>query len=726
MHRGWIAICAIAATGIACHRSGLSPESVQYVGSAACARCHAAEAQVWQGSQHHLAMQEATASTVLGDFGGATFPYGGITSTFSNRDGHPFVTTDGPDGSLHEYPIRYTFGVYPLQQYLIELDHGRVQALSIAWDARTKEAGGQRWFHLYPDEKVDYRDVLHWTRRAQNWNHMCAECHTVGYAKNYDSATRTYQSRFAEMGVGCEACHGPGSRHVWWAERGGGDELEDRGLTVALDERRGITWRRDPNTHHPVRSAPRATSTEIDTCARCHSRRSTLAEEPPRGRSVSDTHLPELLEPGLYEVDGQIRGEVYEYGSFLQSRMYREGVTCSDCHDPHAAHLRADGDGVCLQCHSETHFATRAHHFHAQESPGARCVACHMPSRTFMGIDGRRDHGFRVPRPAQSVAIGVPNACNDCHADRTAAWAVARVREWYGHDATGFQQFGEALHAARTRARDAEPRLLALLGDASQPAIARATAAAELAAMPTRPALEALARAQDDASPLIRCAALQGLAALPPDARWQVAGPRLRDPVRAVRIAAVALFADTGAIPPQHAADWNAASAEYLAVQRLNGDQPEASVNLGNYHAARGDAGQAERDYRDALALDPDWIPTYVNLADLLRALARDAEGRAVLKEGLARAPDDPALHHSLGLLLARARDLPAALAQLGRAAELAPGESRYAYVYSVALYDAGQVAEAIRVADAALARAPGDRALREWRETLRATPRRR
>jgi tetratricopeptide (TPR) repeat protein len=736
MHRSRVlAACAIAALvvvgGLWWWRSPAQqqpaptpPGAAEYAGSAACARCHTQEAEAWRGSQHQLAMQDATPAAELGDFGGATFQYGDVTSTFSTRDGRYFVTTDGPDGALHDYPVRYAFGVYPLQQYLIELDRGRVQALGIAWDARPKESGGQRWYHLYPGEKVDYRDVLHWTRRSQNWNHMCAECHTVGFEKNYDPATRSYASRFVEMGVGCEGCHGPGARHLAWAQREPGwDAIADRGLTVKLDERRGIAWRTDPQTGHPQRSAPRATSTEIDTCARCHARRSQLAEEPPRGQPLSDTHLPALLEPGLYEADGQIRDEVYEYGSFVQSRMYAEGVTCSDCHEPHDAHLRAEGDGVCLQCHSETHFATRAHHFHAPESPGARCVSCHMPSRTYMGVDVRRDHGFRVPRPAQSVALGTPSACTGCHADRAPSWAAAKVRAWYRHDPVGFQRYAEALHAARTHATNAEPLLLALLGDAAQPAIARASAASELTRAPSRESLPVLIGSLDDPSPLVRNAAIESLHVLPPAERWRVAAPRLRDPVRAVRIAAAALLADAPTIPSQDQSASNTATADYLAAQRQNADQPESLVNLGNYHAARGDPAAAEREYRTALALDPDWVPSYVNLADLLRALGRDAEGEALLREGLAHAPDAAALHHSLGLLKVRAHDLPAALAPLRRAAELAPDEPRYAYVYSVALYDSGRIADAMRVADAALARAPGDRALREWRAQLAAMP---
>jgi predicted CXXCH cytochrome family protein len=693
-----------------------------YVGSAACARCHAVQARAWRDSHHARAMQEATPGTVLGDFANAQFRYGGVTSTFATRDGRYFVTTDGSDGALREYAIGFTFGVTPLQQYLIELEPGRWQALSIAWDARPGDRGGQRWYHLYPDEKVDHRDVLHWTRRSQNWNHMCAECHTTGFAKRYAAAADVYDSRFAEIAVGCEACHGPGSRHVAWAEGApGSDAIADRGLGVRLDERRGVTWRRDLQTGAARRSTRRATGTEIETCARCHARRSQLAEEPPSGQLLLETHLPARLDAELYEADGQIRGEVYEYGSFLQSRMYREGVTCSDCHEPHSARLREEGDGVCLQCHDATRFQTPAHHFHAPDSAGARCVSCHMASRTYMGVDARRDHGFRVPRPEQSVALGIPNACTDCHVDRPAEWAAEQVRALYRRDPHGWQQFAEALHAARENGVEAQPRLLALLADASQPALARATAAAQLSRRaPDGEALGALARALDDESPLVRNAALEGLYALPPEARWELAAPRLRDPVRAVRIAAAALLAaPEAAILARDRDAWEAASAEYLAAQRQNGDQPEAHVNLGNFAVARGDVAGAERAYRHALALDPDWVPGYVNLADLLRVLGRDGEGEPVLREGLAHAPDAAALHHSLGLLRVRAGDLDGALDALRRAAELAPGDPQFAYVYSVALHDAGRAAEAERVARAASERAPGDRALREWLHQL-------
>ncbi len=701
---------------------GVEPPSVaRYVGRTACAECHAAESNAWRGSHHDLAMREATEATVLGDFRNAEFRYGAVVSRFFRKQGRFLVRTDGPDGKLHDYEVKYTFGVDPLQQYLIELPGGRLQALSIAWDARPKAKGGQRWFHLYPQERIDSRDELHWTGINQNWNSMCAECHSTNVRKGYDPAHRTYQTTWSEVDVSCEACHGPASLHVAWARHEPGWEALDRrgkGLEILLDERKGIGWGRDPESGNPRRTAERRTEKEIQLCARCHSRRSELSEDYRYGAPLMDTHLPALLAPALYHADGQIDGEVYEYGSFVQSRMYRAGVTCSDCHEPHSLALRSPGNGVCLQCHATEKYETPKHHFHAAESAGASCIACHMPTKTYMIVHPRHDHSLRVPRPDLSTRLGTPNACTSCHGDKPAQWAASKVHEWYGRDPAGYQRFAEPLHAARMHAVDAEPRLLSLLADPEQPAIARGTAAMSLADMQSPSSLQPLAKALADPDPLVRVGALEVLEPLPPGERWRMASRLLDDSVRAVRILAAGLLAGTPvqAISGNERAALERAIDEYVAVQQLNADRPSAQVNLGNLYAERGEAAKAEERYRTALELDPGWIPAYVNLADLMRQTDRDAEGEGILRDGLARRPNDASLHHSLGLLLVRKKEMPAALASLKRAAELAPDDRRFAYVYAVGLQSAGQDREALAVIDAALGRAPGDRSLAKLR----------
>lgn len=718
-----LAIAGLAIAGLALLRpspdrtAGLNPPA--FVGSETCATCHEPQAAAWRGSHHRHAMAHANETTVLGDFNDARFEYYGIRSRFFRRDGQFMVETDGPDGTLQSYEIKYTFGVEPLQQYLIEFPDGRVQALSIAWDTRPKEKGGQRWFHLYPGEKIDHTDVLHWTKLNQNWNFMCAECHSTGVRKNYDANSDRFRTSFAEISVGCEACHGQGSRHVawarnkqkWWPDAG----MEDTalGLLVRYAERLKATWPLDPDTGSARRSEPPASlRTEVETCGFCHARRAQFSEDWKPGRPLSETHQVSLLSRGLFHADGQMRDEVFNYASFKQSRMFAAGVTCSDCHDPHSAKLRLPGEGVCLQCHSGEKFAAPAHHRHADATPALACSSCHMPVSTYMVVDDRHDHGFRIPRPDLSITTGAPNACNDCHKDKPAAWAAAAIEAWHGPTRKGFQTYAPAFSAAWANGLEAGRLLAAIASDPAVPGIARATALAELGDH-LSPALVALARSSlADPDPLVRLGALDMLERVPAVQIRALLSPLLRDPVRGVRMRAAQLLASIplGQHSPEDRRAFEAAALEFVAAQRLNADRPEARSALGAFYARIGSLREAEEELKAALRLSASFAPAAINLADLYRQAGRDADGEAVLRQALAASPQDAALHHARGLTLVRLKRLPEAIESLGRAHAIDPGQSRYAYVYAVALHSSGRPAEALDILKQTAMRHPTDR----------------
>ncbi len=705
-----------------------TPPEPSFVGGSHCAACHQTEAENWKGSHHDLAMQVATPETVEGNFDDATFDYAGTRTTFS-RTGDQFqVSTDGPDGKLATYKIRYTFGVYPLQQYLIELSGGRLQALTIAWDSRPAKQGGQRWYHLYPDQKITHTDPLHWTKPQQNWNFMCAECHSTGLEKNYDQTTRTYDTKWAEIDVSCEACHGPGSDHIKWAKQGGDSSkelgsLKNYGLTHLFNERKGVHWRQNQKSGLPERSTPRVTETEIQVCAACHSRRAQLSEDDRKGQPLMDSYQPARLDAGLYHADGQIDGEVYVYGSFIQSAMYNAGVTCSDCHNPHSLELKAADNGVCLQCHTPEYDSPQ-HHFHETSgaNSGSQCVDCHMPDKTYMGVDPRRDHSFRIPRPQLSVDIGVPNACTQCHSAQSANWAAKQLREWYGHDPEGKYDYAHILSAARHNATDAGARLSALLDDVTQPAIVRSTAAKALSGWPNPRTLQSLAAATRDSDPLVRLGALEGIAPLPASIRVQVALPLLNDPVKAVRLEAAAQLRDISAqsLSPEQARQMRNVANDYRATLAFAADTPQAHVSLGGFEAAQRRLDAAERAYRSAIATDPDYAPAYANLADFYRATEQDDKGLDVLQQGIERQPKAAALHHALGLLHVRQKQLGKALDELALAVQYSPDVSRYSYVYAVALNSTGKKAQAIAVTERALLRSPADPGLNQLIVQLR------
>ena len=661
-------------------------------------------------------MQHANAQTVLGNFGSVKFTYAGVTSTFLQRDGKFFVNTDGPDGKLKDYEIKYTFGVTPLQQYLIEFADGRIQPLSIAWDARSKQAGGQRWFHLYPKERVSHDDELHWTRPAQNWNFMCADCHSTELKKNYDAAADRFETKWAEISVGCEACHGPGSLHLEWAAASKGEKVQQtdttKGLTVSFDERRGVTWKHDQTTGSAARSQPRVTEREIEVCAQCHARRGQIAEGYVPGKAFLDYYRPALLTSPLYHADGQQRDEVYNWGSFLQSKMYANGVTCGDCHNSHTGKLRAEGNTLCITCHLSSKYDTAAHHHHKSASAGAACVGCHMPTTTYMVVDPRHDHSLRVPRPDLSVTTGTPNGCNGCHTDRDTGWAAAQVKQWYGREPQGYQRFAAAFAAVNAGAPDAQAQLRAIADDAAHPAIARATAFAQLDAGLGKISLGTIAAGARDPRPLVRLAALQSLAGGSPDERVRLAAPLLADPLKAVRIEAASLLAPVPAaqLSAEQRGSLERASAEYIASQRYNADRADARVNLGTFYSNRGDAANAEEEIKGAIRLNPQFIPAYVNLADLYRARGRDAEGERILRDGLKLAPTSATLHHALGLVLVRLKRADAALSEFERATILEPANARFSYVYAVALNSMGRSDAAISRLEKTLAAHPNDR----------------
>ncbi len=667
-----------------------------------CVACHAEQYADWQGSHHDLAMQHASEESVLGDFSDSEFTGNGITSRFFIKNGKYFIHTDGADGNMQDFEIKYTFGLTPLQQYLVEFPDGRVQTLGIAWDSRPVSAGGQRWFLLYPDLAISAGDYLHWTGEQQNWNYMCADCHSTNLVKGYSSATDTFKTTWSDINVGCESCHGPGKSHLQWSELDDDLKQEDisMGLTHLLHDRKEIGWVIDPESGTAKRSETAMDNHEIGVCAACHSRRGQLQAGIESDGSFLDHYRPALLSADLYHADGQILDEVYVWGSFAQSKMKAAGVTCSDCHEPHSLQLRAKQEQVCSQCHLPAKFASAQHHQHQPDSTGANCLNCHMPETTYMVVDPRRDHSLRIPRPDLSLEYTTPNACNQCHTDKSTEWAASEFTRMWPNVAAPYQNWTRAITLARDGAPQAEIALIKVIRDKSKPAIARATAISELPPFLSPLSGQVLQTALTDDSPLVRFAALGVLDSLPAENRYQFASALLSDPIRLVRTEAARISAPAlrSQLPTAERSILQSALREYTDTQNENAERPESHLNLGNMYSQTGDATAAEKSYRQAIKLDPKFAPAYANLADLYRTQGMDQFAVKVLKEGINELPEDATLYHAQGLLLARSQQMDVALASLKKAAELQPQAARYTYVYGVALNSNGSTAEALNV----------------------------
>jgi len=674
-------------------------EAPRFVGSKVCSACHDEQFKSWKGSHHDLAMQHANPQSVVGNFDNVTVNHGGVESFFFTRDGGFRVRTDNADGELEEFEIRYAFGVTPLQQYLIEFSDGRLQTLPLAWDARDEAAGGQRWFHVYGEETIAHDDLLHWTGREQNWNYMCAECHSTDLQKNFDTETQSFATSWSEINIGCEGCHGPGSQHIALADVGA--LAGTMGLAVDLDDAGRAVWEMNPGTGIAERSELRMRPPQQpESCGRCHSRRAAITEEYQYGQVLLDTHMPSLLDENLYFADGQIEDEVYVWGSFMQSKMYQAGVSCSDCHDPHTANLKASGEvsTICSTCHLPEKFASADHHKHEPEQ--VSCVDCHMPSRDYMVIDGRRDHSFRVPRPDLTLSTGSPNACENCHEEKGAEWASATLNDWNG----GVRpiHYAEAIAAGRGRNAGANALLVDVVNNTSFPGIARATAVSLIGAPLDSASVAAIRSGLNNADALLRLGSLRALRNAPGELLVQLVSPLLTDSVRAVRIETASLLSRVrSGLPQGSLAAFDAAENEYIASQAAIAERPEAHSNLASFYAARGDVRRAELSYQQALRMEPRAVAARVNLADLYRQLDRDEEAKELLQAGLELDADSAALAHTLGLLLIRVNQSEDALVELERAAILEPRNSRYQYVYAIGLNTFGRTDEAINVLQA-------------------------
>ncbi len=688
---------------------GASPAQERHsdwIGTQACAGCHKASFEAWQGSHHDLAMQVATPETVLADFDDSRFEYAGISSRFYRQQDEFWVETDNAAGELEAFQIAFAFGVEPLQQYLIEFPGGRLQALGIAWDTRPAAEGGQRWFHLYPDDNIKAGDPLHWTGSYQNWNLQCAECHSTRLEKNYNPVADGYRTTWSEINVACEACHGPGAEHAAAVQDGRLGEFTHSGFPMSLAERGAWAWRDGEDIAR--RRNPLEQSQQVESCGRCHARRGTLGPYE-YGTHLLNTHRPSLLQSPLYHADGQILDEVYVYGSFIQSKMYQAGVVCSNCHEPHSNELLAPGNGVCTQCHKPATYDAPEHHHHSVGSAGAACVNCHMPEQNYMVIDGRRDHSMRVPRPDLSLVIDTPNACNQCHTDQKAQWSLEALRKW------GVEFSDTSTHPARTMvlARRDDGRaisgLMRLANDGSAAPIWRATAMSELASFSNQAAYETALQLLASDDPMLRWSAVSSLGMLPIQARYATLATLLDDDTRSIRLEVARMLAEVplDQIGPKDAAKLNAVFEEYLHALGEQADTPEGQLEMGVFLVARQLFQPAERAYNRALALNPQLIAAYLNKADLYRLVGQDVEGRDVLQAAAQIAPEEAAIWYAMGLLETRLGDKDAALAALAKAAKLEATGIRYRYVYGIALQDAGRTQAALDALRPLLREAP-------------------
>ena len=651
-----------------------------------CSECHRSEVRKWENSQHAVAMATPTPEIVAGDFDGASYQSGDLVARFERQDDRYLIKVRQGNMPEASYSVAYTFGVFPLQQYLIEIEGGRLQAFNIAWDARSTKDGGQRWFELGQESAEHPGDPFHWTGIYQNWNSQCADCHSTGLTRNYNPDSDSYNTTSNFLSVGCAACHRNAEAHAQ-------GQMSGESLGAGVELAAMGSWLPGKNGRPPRHQGERSSPEQVPTCGKCHSLRTRLSDA--SARRVHDDFRLSLLDVPLYFPDGQIREEVFVLGSFEQSRMFQEGVVCSNCHDPHSNQLVADGNAVCTQCHAATDFETVSHHQHPPDSIGAQCVNCHMPERTFMKVDKRRDHSFMVPRPGIAKKSGSPDVCLGCHSDKTSDWSEAAVKKWapgIGKRASWFhQQQGNLTETAD------------FIRNNKEPAIRRATLLSRHGELLAQYFPGVIREQMMQDNPLLRAVAAETareggveLITSVPDL--------LDDDALSVRLAAIETLILSGAnkdLPDDVLFEYE----EYLNLQS---DLPAGRAARARYFLVKSQVDKAEEDLRKALEKDPGYAPAALLLTSILRSEGRTREAVDVIDHVLRSAPDNAGLIHVRGLIRIGSGDSGKALDDLKRAAELAPEEWLYGYRYAVALYRLGNIREARTVTRQLMKRFPG------------------
>jgi predicted CXXCH cytochrome family protein len=666
--------------------------ATDYVGAQSCKTCHESEYQQWQGSHHDMSMKHADTSSVLGNFNNQSL---GRNRFFKKQDEY-WVNIKGPDGKFQDYQIEYTFGYDPLQQYMVEFDDGRVQLIPFAWDTRTEAEGGQRWFDLYPEMTSTHQE-FYWTNVGQNWNFMCADCHSTNVVKNYDLQSNSYNTMFSEINVACESCHGPASDHIAWADdpAPGSDDMGfDRDLSTSvarwLDKKDGSGILKPEKIEH---------SQQVLMCAQCHSRRTQISyKDHVKSNSFADRYMLDLMSGVNYFADGQVYNENFVYGSFLQSKMAQSGVTCTNCHNPHTAELRMPVETVCLQCHQADTYNVVEHHKHPIGTEAAQCVSCHMPETTYMEIDARRDHGFHIPRPDLAKQFGTPDTCLSCHQNKDSDWSSKHVDIWYKDSKTKEEKDFVPAFAATVRPltpnniQFVSSELSRISQTLSFAPIIRASALTRMAQLSDTNSIIAVARGVKSPDEHVRLGAIEGSQNIAGPEKWRVLTPLLKDDVLAVRgNAAFALASLWGNLSREQQNMLTPALNDYIAMQKFNEERSFAHANIGVVHAYQGNFDKAITSFNTGIRIEPYFAPTYLNLSKAYRQLGNEKEAIASLHKGIRENPDNAQLHYELGLGYVRTKDMRKASEFLEKATQLAPYNSQYFYVYGLSLESINQ-----------------------------------
>ena len=614
-------------------RIGQDPAS-SFVGSQTCRSCHASTHSGWSNGRHSRMLQEAGPRTVIPAFDGVQTLHG--KEYRLEREGDAYFIVEA---YLQETPTRrrvdYTLGSRRVQHYLSRLEDGRIVVLPPSYDVEKKE-----WFHNLDIVDLEETGAV----KVQVWNTNCFGCHVSGEEKGFEPASKRFRTTWTDFGTACERCHGPGKPHAtkYAVARKGAtdaDTVETRAVLAPSS-----TSDRETLIVHPRRLDPEASTT---LCAQCHTLRDITQTGFAGGANYYDYFTP-LLEYAQkrnhdpsYWPNGRPRRFSNEATAFWESQCYfKGGATCISCHtdvhepdiDKNTA-LAGKQDGLCANCHQEIASQGSRHSHHAATT----CVSCHMP-RTSVSLRHRMpDHTISVPAPENTRRFGIPNACNECHKDKSADWSEARLALWFPQ---GRRSQTVADAAAFTLGANADPAGLAPLvkiaGDPNRPPLFRANALGYLRSYADPGAINALITAGSAPHPMVRVAALLSLTDRGRNPEVRAAMERgLKDERRTVRMASALGLLNAGVRPAgddELSRALTVAMGDHATRAAFLRDDAPTQLDLGKMFFLAGDWKKAEGSVRDALTLNPTIAGGRYFLGLAVLGQGRTAEGKVMLR----------------------------------------------------------------------------------------------
>lgn len=623
--------------------TAISNEFAAYAGSESCRDCHKDEYKLWASSHHALAERLLQPTNDLIAFNPSRrFKHGSETTTVRIQDGQYQIVTFGMESNRQPFRVERVIGADPLIQFLTPFPGGRYQVQEASYDPKSNQ-----WFYVYGDDIRYPGEYGHWTGRGMNWNSQCAECHNTRLHKNYDVATDSYHTSMAEMAVGCEACHGPLKAHNEWQKAHPKTMLKDPTVSKLT----------------PTRL--------VGLCGSCHSRNTDLTENFQPGDSFYDHYSLEMLDYNQrWYPDGQIKDEDYELEAFMGSKMYQNSVTCLDCHDPHSYKKILQGNDLCMRCHNGSYPKAPkidvASHKHECASD---CIGCHMPVTVYMQKQPRHDHGFTIPDPLLTKELNIPNACNRCHADKSADWALNYTRQWYGTNMNRMtRERARWIAAAENGEAGAKDKLTGLLADTNQLPYWHAVAATFLTQWASDPTAQAaLLTALKNEHPLVRERAVRALEPAIGNTNVLLAlKPILNDPQRNVRVAAAWTLRATVDMQSQ-------AGQDLQRMLDLEADQPTGQFEEAMFLLARQQPVEALAHLKKATAWDKLSPPFLCAQAQVQDQLGQFVEALKTLDQAEAAVPDDPHIPYVRATILARDGRKGEAIVAVKRALKIQP-----------------------------------------------------